>query len=342
MKIVRWCLVTLLSLFCFTGLHARDISYSVERIWGDGTWHCAFPSIVEFKGRYFISFREFDSHIFNKEGEAAGRIRIISSRNGRKWENVALISKEGYDLRDPKLSVTPDNRLAVIMGGSVYRNKKLVACEPHVMFSDDGKEFSAPEPVLIEESTRTTHDWLWRITWHEGTAYGVKYCAGGKNDVYLYKTSDGVKYDYVSSIPCDGFPNETTVRMLPDGEMALMIRRDKGDRCNIWATARPPFKEWKTVKTGSHIGGPDFIVLEGGQIIAGGRTHFMGKPQTTLLTGDNAGNFVEKITLPSSGDNSYPGFLLVKDEIWVTYYSCHETKRPSIFLAKIPVELFIQ
>lgn len=342
MKTLRFLFIVIMSIFTLHNSHAQKIEYSVERVWGDGTWHCAFTSIVEFKGRYYISFREYDSHIFNSKGDAEGRIRIISSKNGKKWQSVALISKEGYDLRDPKLSVTPDNRLMVTVGGSIYRNKVLVGCEPQVIFSADGNEFSEPSPIKLDSKTKGTHDWLWRVTWHEGVAYGVSYSKKENNkwELYLYKGTDGINYDLVSHLDCDGFPNETTVRFLEDGRMALLIRRDNGDRHNIWATSAAPFTDWTMTKTASHMGGPDFIVLGEDKIVAGGRTTFMGAPQTTLFTGNDAGRFIEKITLPSAGDNSYPGFLRVGDELWVSYYSCHETERPSIYLAKIPLNVF--
>ena len=342
MKTLQFFLIVIMSIFTLHNSHAQKIEYSIEKVWGDGTWHCAFTSIVEFKGRYYISFREYDSHIFNSKGDAEGRIRIISSKNGKKWQSVALISKEGYDLRDPKLSVTPDNRLMVTVGGSIYRNKVLVGCEPQVIFSDDGKLYSEPTAIRLDPKTKGTHDWLWRVTWHEDVAYGVSYSKKENNkwELYLYKGTDGINYDLVSHLDCDGFPNETTVRFLEDGRMALLIRRDNGDRRNIWATSAAPFTDWTMTKSASHMGGPDFIVLGEDKIVAGGRTTFMGAPQTTLFTGNDAGRFIEKITLPSAGDNSYPGFLRVGDELWVSYYSCHETERPSIYLARIPLNVF--
>ncbi len=195
MKAIHLFFLTIMSVFMLHNSHAQKIEYSVEKVWGDGSWHCAFTSIVEFRGKYYISMREYDSHIFNSEGEAEGRIRIISSKSGRKWESVALISKEGYDLRDPKLSVTPDNRLMITVGGSIYRNKVLVGCEPHVIFSSDGKEFSEPTPIKLDTKTKGTHDWLWRVTWHEGAAYGVSYSKkeGDRWELYLYKGRDGIK-----------------------------------------------------------------------------------------------------------------------------------------------------
>ena len=117
----------ILSIFIFlSGLtYSHAINYKVEQIWSNGQ-HCAFTSLVEFKGKYYCTFREGYSHIFDNEGNAEGKIRILASKNGKKWESVALIGKDGYDLRDPKFSITPDGRLMVSLGGSIYRNRKLV------------------------------------------------------------------------------------------------------------------------------------------------------------------------------------------------------------------------
>ena len=130
----------ILSIFIFlSGLtYSHAINYKVEQIWSNGQ-HC--------------TFREGYSHIFDNEGNAEGKIRILASKNGKKWESVALIGKDGYDLRDPKFSITPDGRLMVSLGGSIYRNRKLVGAQSHVMFSEDGKEYIADFlPGFMEDS----------------------------------------------------------------------------------------------------------------------------------------------------------------------------------------------
>ena len=42
-------------------------------------------------------------------------------------------SEKGIDLPEPKLSVTPDNRLMLLMGGSVYEGTKLTGRWPRVV-----------------------------------------------------------------------------------------------------------------------------------------------------------------------------------------------------------------
>ena len=98
-----------------------------------------------------------------------GRIRVLVSTDGETWTSAALVGETGIDLRDPKLSITPDDRLMIVAGGSVYEGKRYLGRQPRVMFSQDGITWSAPQRVLEEG------DWLWRVTWHDGRAYGVTY-----------------------------------------------------------------------------------------------------------------------------------------------------------------------
>ena len=336
------CLFTLFLSFASTNISAQQSSYSVKQIWSNGS-HCAFTSIARFQGRYYCTFREGATHIFDSNGKAEGKVRILASEDGEKWETVAFVGKEGFDLRDPKLSVTPEGKLMVTIGGSIYRNRKLEGCVPHVMFSEDGTTFSTPQPMELDKKMHTGHDWLWRVTWYDGVGYGISYSKASNNEIkiHLMKTTDGVKYELVKSFNHDGYPNEATVRFLPDGRMAILLRRDGGDYHAMWGLSQAPYTDWEWKKLEFGLGGPDFIVLDDDHLVAGGRTFHIGSAaHTTLFTGKNNGQFVDRIVLPSGGDNSYPGLLISGNELWVSYYSTHETKNASIYLAKIPLEYF--
>ncbi len=187
-------------LFGLTLLNARN--YTVGQIWSNGR-HCAFTSLIEFTGTYYCTFREGFSHIFDENGNAEGKIRILASRNGKKWESVALIGKEGYDLRDPKLSITPDGRLMVSLGGSIYRDRKLVDAHSHVMFSEDGKEFTEPVPVVMDPKVTGELNWIWRVTWHKGIGYGMSY--DRKDNISLLSTTDGIHYSLIKTVNMEGF-----------------------------------------------------------------------------------------------------------------------------------------
>ena len=315
-------------------------SVRVERIWDRG--YSAFPSIVRYKGAMYVSFREGVSHIFDENGIAAGRTRILRSRNGRRWKSVALLSKEGYDLRDPKLSVTPDGRLMVIQGGSVYVDKKLVKRIPQVSFSSGGRSFSDPEPVYYPAGDGCS--WFWRMTWHDGTGYTVSYGEPGSDSMELLKTADGRHFEKITDITLGGFPNETTVRFLPDGRMVLLIRREKDDGSAYIGVSGAPYTSWDLRPLGFRIGGPEMAVLPDGSLLIGGRAYNEGgEPKTCLWRGSLDGGFALWKTLPSGGDNSYPGFLVEDGCLTVVYYSSHELTRPDgrpragIYLARIPL-----
>lgn len=323
---------------CNSGGKAED--FSVERIWDQG--YSAFPSIVRFQDAYYISFREGVSHIFDENGIAAGKTRILRSTDGKLWESVALLSKEGYDLRDPKLSVTADGRLMVIQGGSVYVDKKLQKRIPQVSFSSDGLHFSDPEPVDDPLPDETA--WFWRMTWHEGTGYTVSYGDPGGSGLELLKTTDGRHFEKITDISLGGFPNETTVRFLPDGRMILLIRRETEDKKAYLGISPSPYTDWQLTPLPFQIGGPEMAVLPDGTLLIGGRAYLEdGETRTCLWKGTTEGDFQLWKTLPSGGDNSYPGFLIEDGELTVVYYSSHELTRPDghpragIYLARMPL-----
>ena len=318
----------------------NDKTTTVERIWDQG--YSAFPSIVRYKDAIYVSFREGVSHVFDENGIAAGKTRILRSSDAKHWESVALLSKEGYDFRDPKLSVTPDGRLMVIQGGSMYVDKELVKTVPHVSFSSDGKTFSDPMPVDYDNPGR--YAWFWRVTWFEGTGYTVSYGKSEDGCLELFKTSDGLHYEKITDIELDGSPNETTVRFLPDGNMVLLIRREGGDRKAYLGMSEPPYTEWDLQPLAFQIGGPDLMLLPDGALVAGGRCYFDdGKAKTCLWKQDADGTFEFWKTLPSGGDNSYPGFLVEDGTLFVVYYSSHELTfsdgkaRAGIYLARVPL-----
>jgi hypothetical protein len=298
---------------------------SVTKIWDKGP-HNAFTDLIRFQDGWFCAFRESEEHVGGD-----GRIRILESEDGGTWTSAALIAEEGVDLRDPKLSITPDGRLMTLAGGSVYKGKTYMGRQSRVAFSEDAREWTAPQRI-IEEG-----EWLWRVTWHKGKGYGATrkfyYDAEGRHAVIrLMVTEDGIGYHEVTRWDeIDGWPNETTIRFDGD-EMIAMVRREKEDTHGWIGTSRPPYTEWKWHETGHRFGGPDFIILPDGAMWAGSR-YYPGGAKTVLarMTRDS---YKPALTLPSGGDTSYPGFVWHEGMLWMSYYSSHEGKT-SIYLAKI-------
>jgi hypothetical protein len=308
-------------------------------IWNEAP-HCAFTDLARFKGSFYCTFRAGTGHVPGRSG-ANGIIRVIASADGEDWESVALLRDEGVDLRDPKISITPDGRLMLTIGGSFYRQGKRLKCEPRVAFSDaDGRDFSSPQPALIDESTRTEHDWLWRVTWHDGLAWGVVYhasrAAAGPGH-RLVRSRDGIAYEHVVTLDMDGFPNETTLRFAADDEMIALVRREGEDRTGRLGRSRPPYEEWNWSDVGIRLGGPDFLILPGGELIAGSRLYLETGAKTALFCVNESDRLRELFRLPSGGDTSYPGLVVHEGKLWISYYSSHEG-RTAIYLADVSLE----
>lgn len=304
----------------------------VSKIW-DTASHSAFTELIRFKGAFYCSFREGSGHMPGTDGKA----RIIRSVDGEKWESVALLEMEGIDIRDPKISVTPDGRIMVMIGGSVYDQKvrsKLLSMYPLVSFSDaSGKNFSAPEKAVIDPEVLTGRNWIWRVTWHKGVGYGIDY---GSRTPYLMKTSDGKYFEKVSKLDVDGYPNESAVRFDKNDRIHVLIRREEGDKMGVFAQSAPPYTHWSYNKIQMRLGGPNFIFYNN-HIIIGSRLYEPSGAETAIRIADLNGNFLKTIKLPSKGDTSYPGMVVHNGKLWFSYYSSHEGKT-SIYLAKIPLK----
>ncbi len=315
---------------------------SVERIW-DRASHSAFTDLVEFNGKLYCTFREGSGHVPGKEG-TNGTIRIIASSDGQNWQSVALLEEEHVDLRDPKLSVTPDGRLMVLVGGSYYEGEKLGVRHTRVSFSDKtGTRFSFPKPVLVDEKIRTDADWLWRVTWHRGTGYGVIYQSGTDEfKAHLVSTRDGINYQLVTTFDIAGRPNEATVRVLSDGEMIVWIRRERGSLNGFIGGSKAPYKEWAWKEQNVRLGGPNFIVLPNRKWIGVTRGYLADKKANTYVAWLSKDGATEPIvTLPSSGDTSYAGMVVRGDKLWVSYYSSHEGKT-AIYLATLNLKALLK
>jgi hypothetical protein len=315
--------------------HSNLELISVQRIW-DQAEHCAFTDLFEFQGALYCTFREADEHA----GGIDGVIRVLKSEDGLEWTPVAILAKEGIDLRDPKLSTLPDGRLLMTLGGMVFEKGERKGGDCYVAFSEDGINWSEVQCLDMPE------EWIWRLTWHNGIGYGISY-SGLYADpadpeqswgLMLYQTQDGLNYDRITQIKVPNFPSEATLRFMPDNTMVAMLRRQgKG-----WiGTAQPPYEDWSWKATTTYFGGQNFLILPEGQMWGTSRYlviegNEIVETQTAVgpMTLDD---FHPDLILPSGGDTSYPGMVYRDGILYVSYYSSHEGKT-SIYLAQILIE----
>lgn len=297
---------------------------SLKKIW-DAAPHNAFTDLIRFQDRWFCSFRESEGHVGGD-----GKTRILVSQDGDSWQSATLLEESGIDLRDPKLCITPENRLMCVMGGSVYRGRDFLGRQPRVSFSQDGLQWTAPERILEEG------DWLWRVTWHKDRAYGITYKLFDKNQperiLELMTSEDGVHFDRITYLDVPDKPNETTLRFLDDDRMLALVRREGGDTAGWIGVSTPPYTQWNWNPTDYRLGGPNFIQTPDGRFWAG--TRYYGKESGMVICRMTPGGLEPALLLPSGGDCSYPGMVWHDGLLWTSYYASHEGKS-SIYLARM-------
>ena len=308
---------------------------AVDRIWAQG-FHNAFTDLTRFQDRFYCVFREASGHV-----SPDGKIRILASDDGVTWSSSALIAVDGYDLRDPKITVHPDGRRMVINGGAAIREGSQPAIQEHsfVSFSRGGLKWSAPQQVT------EVGQWLWRVTWHQGKAFGVAYDVrpeSRSSATYgstLMLSEDAAGFSPLVQQFCTvSGPTEATLRFGRSGTGYCLQRRDgRQENSALFGVSDPPYKEWKWTDLGRYLGGPNFIQIPSGHWIAAGRLIEKDEPQTALLGLDTKKRAMKPLLiLPSGGDTSYPGLYWHDNVLWVSYYSSHED-RTSIYLAQVAV-----
>lgn len=309
------------------------ILVSVQKIW-DHAPHNAFTDLIRFHNYWFVTFREADTH----QHGTPGKIRLLCSAETISWMPVALFELLDQDLRDPKLSITPDGKLMLLFVAAIF-NEELGhnIRQSYVCFSHDGSLWSNPEPVLAP------YEWLWRVTWHRGKAYGAAYKYSDPSDwhqewlIALHYSDDGINYQKITDWDVAGHPNETTLQVAPNDAMVALLRRDAGD-ANAWiGYSIPPYNSWNWNTAKYYFGGPNFVLLPDGTMWAAGR--FIAKTPygliaKTILSEMNIKSLMPRLIFPSHGDTSYPGMVYWDRFLWVSYYSSHEDTT-AIYLAKV-------
>ena len=294
----------------------------LDKVW-DKAPHNAFTDLARYKGRWYLSFREGQAHV-----SPDGAIRLLTSGDGERWTPAARIRMDRADLRDPKLSVTPEERLLLTSAGALHPPSEF-RHQTFAWVSNDGREWG--EPFKIGEPDF----WLWRVVWHRGYAYSPAYRTTGSRFIRLYVSQNGVAFrTHAEDIFDSGSPSEAALLFLEDETGLCLLRRDGDAPSAQLGVSRPPYRAWSWRDLGVRIGGQQMLRLPDDRIVVCGR-FYDPQPHTSLAWLDLADHrLLEFLKLPSGGDTSYPGLVFHDGLLWVSYYSSHEGKA-SIYLAKV-------
>jgi hypothetical protein len=303
---------------------------------GNKAVHNAFVDLIEFNSRLYCCFREAENHI-----SAQGRLCILTLNKNGKVCSTNRLQMTNVDLRDPKLSVTPDGQLLLIAyARQTDKNNRTLSARNLCWVSQTGHSWSSHHE-FAEKSW-----WLWRVRWQQNIAYGFAYNKS-QNAIHLYSGDPRRSFHrhqpnaFSLEKHNKGYPNESD--LLFDGDKAYaIIRRDADSYSAQLGKSRYPYKKWQWIDLGQYIGGPAMLKTTPDTAIVAGRIIKKGKLVTGLMQLDlSTGKLNELGVLPSAGDNSYPGLVLDKQILYVSYYSSHQDNKSSVYLAQLDLSSLI-
>ncbi len=305
--------------------------------------HLAFPDLIKFEENYYACFREADSHVAYQD---FGKIRILKGNfdeNEKKWdfENAGLISKERFDLRDPRFFIDHHNNLRIIMGASkINEEDETTEMVPHVATLTN-KIWQISEAKADATGKGPKGQWIWRVTWnpHDNHGYALSY--GQNKTLSLMKTSDGFEFIKIADIGHEPLTDlsEATIRFKANGEATALIR---ARRNGIIAVAHPnDYTKWTYETVPFRVGGQDFHFSKNEEKIwAATRHYFLNEDNTldesTIIALMNQHALIPALRIKSHLDNSYPSMVMESDgSATVIYYSSETENLSRVYITRV-------
>jgi hypothetical protein len=292
-----------------------------------------FNTDLIFWDKYFyMIYQHSKTHFFDNNS----KLVIIRSKDCRKWENMSEIKYENQEFRDPKLVII-NNKLFLYALKNVNYDP-----EPYQTFystSKDGYKWSSfkvvePKGYLFwKPKTLDGRTWYNTAYWHEH----------GKS--ILLKSTDGIKWEFISEIYEGETNDETALEFLQDGKMIITARLEakpgwhsgSKNASTLISQSDFPYTYWNSKRSYlARFDGPALLNINNNLIGAGrfdpdGRDHWYGiasifsRKRTALYLIRNQRLFL--ITeLPSCGDTSYPGMVVKDGYLYISYYT-NETEK---------------
>jgi hypothetical protein len=281
-----------------------------------------FTDLTYFKDRWYLIFRESDSHAYGRDGV----INLYTRLDNENWQLIKTFQVDGFDLRDPKFSINGD-KLMLYIHGSKYLNKELLGFSDYRSNCIGGTQWGDLEKVTLDNLKARPYkipgneSWPWRVTWYQGKAYSFGYTFTANSSIFdLYKSNDGLAFKG-SNVMSNDFPfrGEATIRVDEKGDFYAIIR----SKDLILARSLDGNKSWEVFDKIPvlSLGGPNFIFYKNKMLITGRDSNAM---KVVLYSYDlDAKVYTELFTFRSGGDCGYAGMVIKDGDLWVSYYSSH-------------------
>lgn len=285
--------------------------------------HNAFTDLIWFKQALWCVFREGSEHV-----SPDGAFRLLRSADlGQSWQSAALIRATDADLRDAKLSIDPAGKL-LLLGAGALHNRDQQSHQSYIWQSNDGYSWSAAKPI------GEPNIWLWRMAWQQqprqlAQCFAVGYRVGPDKRVRLYQGDSPLQLAPLTDLYSGSYANESGLLFEADCTALCLLRRDPEH--GLFGHSLPPYTDWQWQDVGWRIGGPQWLQLPDGRLLACVRL-YDGEVRTSLCwINRQTGKLTEWQSLPSAGDCSYAGMVLRDHTLYISYYSSHEGKTSIYF-----------
>ncbi|MCP4755467.1 MAG: hypothetical protein GY866_31780 [Proteobacteria bacterium] len=265
------------------------------------------------------------------------KLVLWRSPDGKNWTRSFEVQVPGEDIRDPKFAVI-DDKLFLYVLKSIDFNP-----EPYTtayLVTEDGENWSE-----LKELTKNEGWLFWNPRSFDGDTYYTPayWFLHGKS--VLLKTTDGMDFDYVSTIhngksgQVNDRNDETDFSFYDDGTLISTQRLEysenlHGDKraCTNITLSKPPYHEWTEI-------GKDYTTrLDGPALFTyNNRVYAVGRHNPTVAGSKHIGSlFTVKRTslylvsqkglvklsdIPSCGDTAYGGVVLKDGFLYATYYT---------------------
>src|SRR5262245_25413543 len=292
-------------------------------------------------------------------GTPESRLVLRRSSDGRLWQTLARLQLAGKDIRDPKLAVIGGRLFLYALSNSgIYATPEGTV----LATSNDGRSWTPFEPV-------EPAGWLfWRpkLNPADATWYVPAYWKDHGESILL-RSSDGRSWDRVSTIHRGDGNDETDIEFLPDGRLLATCRLEitpdtllgHFDAGTAIAVSAPPYTEWTETRSQvTRLDGPALFRIDN-TVFAVARHQPEPRGWLTRLGGAlsrkrtaiyrvEPERLVHLTDLPSAGDTSYAGVVVLEGHVYVDYYTNRIDRdfpwllgmflRTDIRMARIPVE----
>ncbi len=329
--------IGLVLLYGYTRSNRAEISPALKiETWDvvNDEQHSSNTDLLHWNGAFYLVHAAAPFHFASQ----ACRLILLRSSDARSWSRLAEFGGSAgvengiHDIRDPKLAVI-NGRLFLYALQNVTFNP-----EPYTTVytvSDDGGQAWSPLQFLQPEG------WLfWRPRSRDGVTWYAPAYWREHGKAALFRSSDGIQWEMVSTIYDADRCDETDIEFLPDGRLLATARLEFSDSifghpqgCTLVAVSEPPYTRWTPAAHSpvTRLDGPALFTWNERVYAVGRRQPDIAGPfrwqgsafsrkRTALFLVLKEG-LIHLSDLPSCGDTAYAGVAIQGGSLYISYYT---------------------